>query len=334
MRNICRCACLEGFEKTSESLYELTGLRISEETCRQVSEDVGADIGMRLKEGKTFGERETWPWPSDLAGLSCAYVSVDATGILMQGPKGSKAEGRMPYVGMVYFPGHQKDESAESGAPDNSTKDPQSKRGRANYVAGLMSLEELGPQLRRQAAQVGFSEAQQWIALSDGGKGLDHFFEVNFPQAQRILDFYHAAEHLAELAKLYHAQDPEQADQLFATWRHQLRHEGGKAILKTLLNLYVQDRSAAVQNVHRCLLEYVRSNLHRMDYPTYKSKGWQIGSGPVESACKMVVNQRLCQGGMRWGEFGGDAMCHLRALYRSETSVWQAYWRTNYGAAA
>jgi hypothetical protein len=38
-----------------------------------------------------------------------------------------------------------------------------------------------------------------------------------------------------------------------------------------------------------------------MDYPRYRSKGWQIGSGPVESACKTVVGQRLKGPGMRWG---------------------------------
>ena len=51
-------------------------------------------------------------------------------------------------------------------------------------------------------------------------------------------------------------------------------------------------------------LTYFRNQVHRMDYPTYLSKGWQIGTGAVESACKTVVNQRLNMGGMRWGEAG------------------------------
>ena len=163
--------------------------------------------------------------------------------------------------------------------------------------------------------------------MSDGGNGLDHFFKVHFPLAQRILDFWHAAQHLAEMATAL-GGDAAEIELRFATWRHQLRHEGGQATLKTLLNLYVQDRDHAAQECHRKLLEYVRCNIHRMDYPAYAANGWQIGSGPVESACKMVVNQRLCQGGMRWGEPGGDAMCHLRAMYRSEKSLWNAYWKS------
>ena len=63
-----------------------------------------------------------------------------------------------------------------------------------------------------------------------------------------------------------------------------------------------------------------------MDDPTYRAKGWAIGSGPVEAACKQVVNQRLKVTGARWSEEGADAVCHLRALFRSELGQWDAYW--------
>ena len=50
--------------------------------------------------------------------------------------------------------------------------------------------------------------------------------------------------------------------------------------------------------------QYFDNHLHRMEYPEYVAEGWQIGSGPVESACKTVVGQRLKLAGMRWGEEG------------------------------
>jgi len=43
--------------------------------------------------------------------------------------------------------------------------------------------------------------AEQWVALTGGGSGLDDFRDVFFPRAVRILDFSHAAEHLGNLAK-------------------------------------------------------------------------------------------------------------------------------------
>ena len=65
------------------------------------------------------------------------------------------------------------------------------------------------------------------------------------------------------------------------------------------------------------MVGYVANQVHRMDYPTYVSKGWAIGSGPVESACRTVTGKRMKGGGMRWGEAGADEMSHLRALFAS-----------------
>jgi hypothetical protein len=76
--------------------------------------------------------------------------------------------------------------------------------------------------------------------------------------------------------------------------------------------------------------EYFGNNLHRMAYPEYQAEGWQIGSGVVESACKTVVGQRLKGAGMRWGEEGAHALCHVRALYRSEKGQWAAFWERQF----
>jgi len=73
-------------------------------------------------------------------------------------------------------------------------------------------------------------------------------------------------------------------------------------------------------------LTYFSNHSHRMDYPAYQKKGWQIGSGPVESGCKTVVGQRLKLAGMRWGEYGTDGVCHLRALLKSGQEQWHAFW--------
>ena len=84
--------------------------------------------------------------------------------------------------------------------------------------------------------------------------------------------------------------------------------------------------------VRAAVLGYFRNQAHRMDYPTYDANGWQIGSGAVESACKTVVGQRLKGSGMRWGEPGSHAVCHVRALYRSEPSQWIAFWKRSIAA--
>lgn len=306
--------CLESFaEARQKILPKLAGLWLAESTVERTTEAVGQRIGELLAQGVRFGPVVDWKWHADAEGKRCSYVSVDATGVPQQGPGGVAAEGRMPWVAMIYNP---VPENYEGRRPP----------WQARYVAGLSSLGALGLALRRQAAQVGWERADRWIALSDGGNGLEDFFRVNFPLAQVILDFYHAAEKLGDFAKLFSRQDEVQAEKLEQAWCHQMKHEGGQAVLETLQGLELKGDASATREVHRQWVQYVANNLHRMDYPRYLAQGWQIGSGPVESACKSVVGQRLKGPGMRWGEPGTDALCHLRALYKSESSPWSAFW--------
>ena len=63
----------------------------------------------------------------------------------------------------------------------------------------------LGEPLRRQAAQVGMDRAERWIAIRDGGTGLEHWLQTYFGRVEAvILDFYHATEHFAELGQALH----------------------------------------------------------------------------------------------------------------------------------
>jgi len=155
----------------------------------------------------------------------------------------------------------------------------------------------------------------------------------NFPRdAVLILDFWHAADHLTELGQLLEPHDEQARQQLVQRWCHVMKQEGGAAIIAVLEQLPLPPRKPAAAAKHAEVLGYFRNNVHRMDYPRYQAHGWLIGSGAVESACKTVVGQRLKLAGMRWREDGTDAMCHLRALFRSEPSQWQAFWRRQVNA--
>jgi hypothetical protein len=303
-------------EAAEKLLPRMAGLRLAESTVERTTEAAGVRLGTLWAEGLTLGPAADWRWNRDARGRTVGYVSVDATGLGMQGGRGAKADGRMAWVGAVFNPRVTPSEAVPKGHPPA-----------ARYQAGLMGLDELGERLRRQAAQVGLDRAEQWVALTDGGAGLDGFMDVFFPRAVRILDFYHAAEHLGDLAKAYCGADAEAAGGLTERWGHRMKHEGGAAILAELEALDLGGRTAAAREEHRQVLGYIRNNLHRMDYPRYRAEGWQIGSGHIEAACKTVVNQRLKQSGMRWGGDGADAVCHLRGLYEGEPGQWDAFWK-------
>lgn len=303
------------FAQSAEvTLEKLCGLRLSESTVERVTEGAGARLRVLLQEKVAFGADQPWAWQRDAHGRTCAYVGLDATGVRRQGDRGARAEGRMAYVGMLYNP---------SSRCDARRPEPHQVR----YLSGFYELDELGLQLRRQAAQIGWDEAEQQIALSDGGGGLEDFFRKNFPRAECILDFWHAKEHLVELSQSLWPDDDAARRSWLDRQCHRLKHEGGSAVLAELEAIDVSRRSAIVQESHRLHTQYYRHHVQRMDYPRYLANGWQIGSGPVEAACKTVVANRLKGSGMRWGSDGADALCRLRALYLSQPGQWESFWK-------
>jgi hypothetical protein len=311
----------DSFAEAAEKLLpRMCGLRLSETTVQRTSEAAGQRLKEQRAAGHTLGKGQDWDWHKDAHGKGCAYVSLDLTGVRQQALDGSKADGRMPYVAMVYNPVPDLPKDSPYRVKPNT-------RMQARYLSGLYDLGELGLQMRRQAAQVGMERADRWIGLTDGGNGLENFMQVNFPRdLVLILDFWHASEYLADLAKLLHPNDEDASSRLHKEWSHIMKHEGGKRIVEVLQTLALP-RKTAIKEKLDVVLNYFTNNLHRMDYPTYVANGWLIGSGSVESACKTVVGQRLKLAGMRWREYGTDAMCHMRALFKSETNQWEAFWR-------
>jgi hypothetical protein len=317
---VCLAGAVDSFAEAADVvLKKMAGLRVSESTVERTSEAVGHDIGRQLAAGGTFGTKTPWAWHKDAEGKTCAYVSLDLTGLGMQGPDGAKAEGRMAAVAMVYNP--VPEESARWARPQGRTPQFQ-----ARYVAGLHGQASLAGPWRKQAAQVGMDQAQRWIALSDAGAGVEDLLRVNFGRVEAvILDFYHAAEHLGELGRALHPGDETARKEWNERWGHRLKHEGGEVVLGALQALPADGREA-VRKAHGEVVGYFENHVHRMDYPTYRAKGWAIGSGPIEAACKTVIGKRMKGGGMRWGEDGADQMCHLRALFATGEEQWEAYW--------
>jgi hypothetical protein len=71
------------------------------------------------------------------------------------------------------------------------------------------------------------------------------------------------------------------------------------------------------------LLHYVAERKEMMQYPDWERRGLHIGTGPVESMCK-VTTQRIKGPGMRWDTDNAEAMMALEALEQS--GLWDRYW--------
>jgi hypothetical protein len=291
-----------------------TGVRLSASTVLRCTEGEGERLRAQLKEGRMVKPAQAepgWAKPPE-AGKPAAYVGLDAFSVPMQGPGGTQAEHRMLYTALVYTPAKE----------------------HTRYLVDF-ELESVAELLRSQLGACGLTEVGQLVAITDGGNGLEEALQRHLAEGvTTVLDWYHAAEHLSDFAAVRHPQD-EAARQAWAGRAKAILYEqGGEKLLTHLRGIELPAGARAeVREEYRKLVGYFENNRHRTDYPSYRSKGWDIGSGPTEAGCK-VIGERLKGSGMRWVEDGAATVAALRALYVSGPKLWDGFWAQPHRAAA
>jgi hypothetical protein len=312
---VCLAGTLLPFVDAAEDvLKRFAGVRVSASTVLRSTEGAGERLRAQQKEGRmvqpTVAEPK-WKEPrSD--GQPAAYVGLDAFSVPMQGANAGKAEHRMLYTALLYTP--QKEHT--------------------RYLVDF-ELDTLAEQVRSQARAVGLGQVSELIAVTDGGNGLEEALQRHLADnLTTILDWYHAAEHLCDFARVWHGRDEAARQQWSQEAKGILYEQGGDALLTHLRALELPPRtSAEVHDELRKLIGYFENNRHRTDYPTYRKNGWDIGSGPTEAGCK-IIGERLKGSGMRWVEDGAATVAALRALYVSGGNLWDGFWSQPHRAAA
>lgn len=178
---------------------------------------------------------------------------------------------------------------------------------------------ELGRRLGWEALRGGLGRAQETLAVADGGKWIWNLVEDRWPHARQLLDFYHASEHLGALAR---ASFPEAAAQTWLRQRlHQLRHGQEKKVLRDIARL-PRPRGEAGEIVRK-QQAYFASQGRRMNYQEISQRGWPIGSGAVESACRQSQG-RFKRSGQFWTAQG---FRHLSAIDEARRNGhWDEIW--------
>ena len=156
------------------------------------------------------------------------------------------------------------------------------------------------------------------VKLADGAAdNWDYLASDALPEGPEIVDFFHASEHLHAAVALAYGDGTHETRFRYETLRDTLRDEigGVEKVIRALAHLAGKHPR---KDKLRRELAYFRKNRHRMRYAEMKSRGFMIGSGVVEAACKTLVAQRLEQSGMRWSADGAQAILTPRGWNQSE----------------
>jgi hypothetical protein len=155
------------------------------------------------------------------------------------------------------------------------------------------------------------------FAVADGARDNWEYFDEEYPQATPVVDFYHASERLKAAVDAAYGEASPKGRTHFEKLRHVLLEErrGVEKVIRALVHLRDTRRRSSKIDTE---LWYFRRNRHRMRYAELKAKGYPIGSGVVEAACKTLVTQRMKRSGRRWRHEGGQAILSFRSLVQSD----------------
>jgi len=177
----------------------------------------------------------------------------------------------------------------------------------------------------------GTANAGTVCAVNDGAEWEQQVVDDHRPDAVRILDWGHSAEHVSAVGRAVFGQDPP-AEQ---TWRTEqlraLKEDDPPPLLAELrrlretLTTQEHDRvNAEAVRVVEANLAYFSKRQEHIRYAAFAQAGYPIGSGAVESGNKLVVEARLKGAGMHWAPEHVDPMVALRTVACSDR--WDEAW--------
>ena len=185
-----------------------------------------------------------------------------------------------------------------------------------SYRAGLWDATEFCQQQWAEACGRGVEKVGYLSSVNDGAAWIWNIVRMCYGNCVEILDWWHAVAKLWLIAKHHFDAESVQATEWVSAQKQLLIEGSLSAILRNIRLLY--PRADALPDPVRKAILYLFHNRRRMRYHLFREAGYPIGSGTVESACKLVVQQRLKQSGMRWSRDGAQAMLALRATLLSQ----------------
>lgn len=186
-----------------------------------------------------------------------------------------------------------------------------------HQVAGLQRL------LKRDGERVGILSAKERVGNVDGAVCLKSTLEV-LPLQATVLDFYHFAEHVGQAGVATLGKDTPASKEWLDKVLHTGRHEGYAPFFQHLVEWRTPLRGGKRQAAD-ALIGYVAPRQEMICYDQCEQKGWDVGSGPMESMCG-VTTDRLKGRGRRWDIDHAESLMALEALYQS-TGLWDRYWQ-------
>lgn len=314
----------ESFDAGRDDLRLLAGINVTDKDVERHAEAVGADVEVQARMMRQ--EAVVSNVVPLLPPIKNFTIAMDGTGVPMviketQGRSGKGEDGiaktREAKLGVMF----------EMSGIDKQGNPIRNKNSTV-YTGGIETCEEFGDRLHAEAMRRGLSRAETVSVLGDGAVWIWNIAGDKFPTAVQIVDYFHATQHLSDLAKVIYPKQKVIRDLWLETQRVQLWNSDAEMVIESMRRMDPEDEDA--KELLRKTIQYFETNAHRMRYGEFRQMGLFVGSGVIEAGCKTIVGQRLKQSGMRWTVRGANAIIALRCCQLS--GQWEDYWENRRAA--
>jgi len=183
------------------------------------------------------------------------------------------------------------------------------------YATFIGPVEEFKKYVLNVVIKAGYGRIKNVVIIGDGATWIRTMCNEIFPDAVQILDLYHLKENIYSYAKYLYGDNEVQ----YTKWAKTMIDKVIEGNIKEALDMIPVNKEKLPASVVN-LRGYIENNIDKINYKEYKEKGYYIGSGPIESANKIILQRRLKQAGMRWSVNGAQYILTLRS--KVESNLW------------
>jgi len=302
--HVVHLASFMPFEKAAQMMEEIVWVQTDQEAIRRLTEQAGSWM-----EAAQTEEIETTSEPEEVSEESPERRVISPDGAMVSLVHNQWVETRTVAIG-------------EPEERRNAQGEREIHVINLSYFSRLADASTFTKLAEGEIRRRKVKEAASVCAVMDGADWCQLFADKHRPDAVRVLDFPHAAEHINALLEAFVKANMQLPAKTLERCLHILKHRGPRPLLRIaerLGNDLSQQKGINVQ------LDYLRKRELQMQYPQFQQQGWPLGSGMVESANKNVVEARLKGAGMHWQRNNVNPMLALRNAVCNDR--WKEMWQ-------
>ena len=298
----CLVSCIDPYGIASDLLNRIGGIKVSAASLERITKEIGGELAKdednkteNILENRDKVERSNKIEDIIVISADGAHIKID-----------------------------KEWKEVKSGAVYGITKDVSSDEIRAvnkSYISRVENCHDFGKRIYLESLKRNVDKSKRVITIGDGARWIWDQFDLHFPNSIQVIDWYHATEHLYNIASLIYKDDDNEKKDFEKELKDNL-YEGNIHNFKKLVISKIEDKKIkeGCNKYKQIEVEnnYFMKNIEKMQYKDFESKGYPIGSGVIEGACKNLVQIRMKRNGMNWSNEGAHAVLQLRCLYLSD----------------